>query len=407
MGASVTTADPDYRAGLRRLGGWLAVATGAAIPVSTAITSVLLGLTVLCGIASGIYWREWRGLLFNPLTLSALALFAWLALGLAYTSAPGDQALRTLMKYRDLLYIPLLLPFFTDARMRRAAVLAFVGINLFILTVSWGDSLWQIVTTGALQQDAEVFQKRITQGLFLAFSAYWLYLHGQERPDRALPVAALLVLIAINLFFLVSGRTGQLIFLALVGLALFHRFHWRGLVISLAGGLILVMLAFSASDLFRARLVESFDDMQNFSDSDFNSSTAVRLSFYPNSLEIIGESPLIGHGIGSFAGKYEQQVEGSRYPMTGNPHNNFLLFGAEGGFIAVLLFIQLLARQWWLGRGLSEQDYRLLQGFLLLVLLDSVLNSFMRDSNEGHFYAYFSALLYAPLLSMNQTPKQD
>lgn len=387
-----------YQQRLTRWGGWCAVAIGAAIPASTAGTTALVALTVLLGLASGLYARHWRVLLNNPLSWSALLLFAWLALGLLYTSAPLDQAARVLMKYRDLLLIPLFLPFFIDPKMRRAAVLAFIGMNLFILVASSGYGLWQLIHDGGIHADAEIFHKRITQGLLLAFTGYWIYLRVAPIPGQRLLGAGLLLLIGVNLFVLVSGRTGQVLFLALATLALFQRYRWKGMVIAILGGGAILLLAYAGSEPFRLRITESLEALNNFNYGDFSSSTALRMSYYPNSLELIAQQPLFGHGIGSFKGIYAALVQGTSYPPTNNPHNSFLLLGAEAGIIGIALFTHLLFQQWRSGRGLPQGERRLLQGFLLIVVVDSLLNSFMKDSTEGHLYAYFSALLFAPLL---------
>ncbi len=381
-----------------RWGGRCAVATGVAIPVSTAGTSVLIGLTVLMGLASGVYARHWRPLLNNPLSRSALVLFAWLSLGLLYTEAPLDEAIRYLMKYRDLLMIPLFLPFFTHPDLRRGGLWAFFGVNLLILFASCGDGVWQLMHNGAIHTDPEVFLKRITQGLLLAFTAYWTYLRMETNPGERLPYASLLLLIGVNLFILVSGRTGQVLFLALAALALLQHYGWRGISIAVAGGAAILILAYAGSEPFRLRVAESQAAMADFQHNDFTSSTARRISYYPNSMELIMQRPLFGHGTGSFTHLYASQVQGTPYPLTANPHNSFLLLGVEGGIVAILLFVHLLFQQWRSGRRLPETDFRLLQGFLLIVVLDSILNSFLRDSIEGHLYAYFSALLFAPLI---------
>ncbi len=387
-----------YKDRLARWAGWCAVATGAAIPVSTAGTNILAGLSVLMGLASGLYVRHWRPLLVNPLSLSALLLFAWLSLGLLYSHAPMDEATRNLMKYRDLLMIPLLLPFFTDPDLRRAGIWAFFGVNLLILIASCGYGLWQLTLSGEIHTDPAIFHKRITQGVLLALTAYWLYLHMETNHARRLVSAGLLLLIGVNLFILVNGRTGQVLFLALAALAMFHRYRWKGVVIAVCGGAAILILAYASSGPFRQRVAETQEAIANFQHSEIRSSTALRMSYYPNSLELIGQAPLFGHGTGSFKDLYAAQVQDTPYPPTVNPHNSFLLLAVEGGVIAMLLFMHLILQQWRSGRRLPETDFRLLQGFLLIVVLDSLLNSFLKDSTEGYLYAYFSALLFAPLI---------
>ena len=65
-----------HKPDLARIAGYGAVAIGAAIPLSVSLTSLLVGLTVLLGLMSGIYTRHWRIMLGNPIALTALLLFA-------------------------------------------------------------------------------------------------------------------------------------------------------------------------------------------------------------------------------------------------------------------------------------------------------------------------------------------
>ncbi len=373
--------------------GWLAAAAGAAIPVSVAATSGLIALAILLGLASGLYARHWRELIVHPVVLAALLLFGWLALSITYTVAPMDEALRLLKKYRELLLIPLLMPLLLDPRVRRWAVHAFIAAMVLTLLLSYGDAVRQLLEFGHLEKDPDAFKHRITQNTLLAFTAYWAWLRAVRDPGRRWLWLALIGFIAFNVFVMVSGRSGQLIFLALVSLALFRRFRWKGLLLSGLLGVLLLGSAFLASDLFRERVVESLEGMQNYQQMDFTKSTAIRISFYPNSLALIEERPLLGHGVGSIEKVYREQVAGTPFPVTGNPHNEFLTVGIQAGIPAMLMLAWLFYCQWRGGRRMPEEQEQLLQGMLVTMVVGCLLNSFLMDSTEGHWYAYFSALL--------------
>src|SRR6188474_1746149 len=102
----------------------LAVALGFCIPISVALDNVLLALCLTAWAIGGSYsekvWTLWR----NPVFMSALALFALRALGLAWGErGPGDGTLY-LGKYSDLALIAPLAFLLRDATARAWAVRA-------------------------------------------------------------------------------------------------------------------------------------------------------------------------------------------------------------------------------------------------------------------------------------------
>ena len=382
-----------------RAAGLAAAATGAAIPVSTSATGVLTALAVLLGLFSGIYARHWRAILAHPIVPPALALFVWLALSLTYTQVPLDEGLRLLKKYRELLLIPLLLPLFVDPRVRRLGLYAFLAAMLVTLAASYADALWQILDSGGIESDPEVFKKRIAQSTLLVFAGYWVAQRLLRDSARGGVWASLLGLVTVNLFVMVGGRTGQVLFLALAVLLLFQRFRWKGLAIGVVGSVVLLASVYLTSAVFRDRVDESLNGLEDYQAADFTTSTALRMSYYPNSLALIAERPLLGHGLGSFTEVYAGQVAGTAFPPTSNPHNEFLLLGVQAGLIGSGLFAALLLLQLRQVRRLPIVERPLAQALVVVMGVGCLLNSFLYDTTEGHLYAYFSALLFAPLFT--------
>jgi len=381
-----------------KLSGWLVVAVAAAVPISVAATSVFMLLAILAGLVVGQYAGRWRDWFAHPVLITALALFGWLALSVTYSVVSAEASLGVLKKYRELLLIPLLMPLLLDEQVRRRAIFAFMAAMLLTLVLSYLDAARQLWQEGGLVEDPEVFKKRITQSVFLGFAAYWAWLQAEREPARRWLWWLLIGLIAFNVFAMLTGRSGQVVFLALAALILFRRFRWKGFLLTGLLGMLLLGGAYLGSELFRDRVAETLAGLSDFRNMDFTSSTALRISYYPNSLQLIAERPLLGHGVGSILEAYSQQVAGTAFPPTNNPHNEFLALGIQAGLPAVLSFAGLLVLQWRQGRRLPREQAMLLQGFLVTMAVGSLFNSFLMDSAEGHWYALFSALLlYNPV----------
>lgn len=386
-----------HKPDLARFAGYAAVAIGAAIPISVSLTSVLVGLTVLMGLISGIYTRHWKAMLSNPVALTALLLFTWLALTMLYTEAPMSEAFRVLKKYRELLLIPLLLPLFMRPELRVWGIWAFMLAALVMLVGSYTDGALQLIEGGVLYSEPAVLKSRITQSTLLAFAAYWLTLQLEQSPGWRWLWSLLIGLVVFNIFFMIGGRTGLLIFLALAGLLLFQRSRWKGLAVASIGGALLLLGAYVVSDSLQKRVQESWRGWGEYQAGDYSTSTTLRLSFLDNSLELVADRPLLGYGVGSFASAYNRRVEDTAFPPTENPHNEFLLIGVQAGLIGILLFVALFVQQLRLAPRLPARDRKLAQALVITMGMGCLLNSFLMDSTEGHFFAFFSALLFAHL----------
>jgi putative effector of murein hydrolase LrgA (UPF0299 family) len=120
-----------------RASRWAAIALGASIPVSVALDGALMAV-VLAGFLAGGAWAEkWRAIRGNPVALAALALFALLAAGTLYGEAGARDAVHYLSKYVDLLFIPVFIFLFRDARGRRLGLQAFAAALLATVLLSF------------------------------------------------------------------------------------------------------------------------------------------------------------------------------------------------------------------------------------------------------------------------------
>ena len=116
----------------------------------------------------------------------------------------------------------------------------------------------------------------------------------------------------------------------------------------------------------------------------------------------MAERPVLGSGTGSFPKEYARLKQGQGI-LTVNPHNEYLLLGVQLGALGVLLFAALLAVQWRLAARVPSELIPIAHGMVLAFALGSLFNSFLLDFTEGHFYAYFSAVLYSALGARHAT----
>ncbi len=374
----------------------LALGGGALVPVMVSWSTGLLLLALAVAAFEGRYRGLGAALARHPLTPPALALSAWLLLSLLWDQAPLGEALHGLKKYRELLLLVALLPLFRGGRWRRWGIRAFVGVMLLTLLLSLlkASGLVHLGGTDA----GTVFKNRITQNLFMALAAWqvgaWALAGGGWR-RRALGL--LWALMAFDCFFLVGGRTGQLVFVALGLWFFYRRLGVKALGWALVALPVLGLTTYVGSDVFRGRVDALRQSLGEYREGGYTTSTALRLSYYRNALGLIGERPLCGYGVGAFETAYRAWVRGTPYPPTRHPHNEYLMLGVQGGLVAAGLFLWLLWRQWRAARSLDPEARGLAEALVMTFALGCLLNSFLYDSTEAHLWAWLSALLYAGL----------
>ncbi len=118
-----------------------------------------------------------------------------------------------------------------------------------------------------------------------------------------------------------------------------------------------------------------------------------------NSARIIYHNPWYGSGTGSFKQQYRALSEHYiKTYYTDNPHNEYFLTTVQLGYPGFLLLMLLFYMQWNRSFKIENIEYRYLaQGLVVLIVIGSMGNSMIMDSGEGHFWAFFSALLFSKI----------
>jgi O-antigen ligase len=391
-----------------------AIGLGFAIPISVALDGVLLGLVLLLWLASGPRWEEVRELHGNPVVLASVGLFLLCALGLLYGEGKTEYGLMYLKKYMDLLFVPVFVLLFRDARSRQAGIRAFEIAMLITLAVSYllavGILPWEKPFTANLISGATAFKLQIAHGTFMAFAAYLFAERARSGGSRVARIlwGAASGLAAVNVLFMIAGRTGYLVLFALALVFWWRLFGMKG-VMAAAGALVVaVVIAMAGSNTFsdRVRLAAHEAGTWEYGKS-VDTSIGDRLNFYVTSAKIIHENPVFGVGLGGFQEAFRAQVAGTRIVPTYNPHNQYLLFGAQLGMVGLAAFAWLLFALWRCSRRIEGGFERLAaQGLLATAIIGSMVNSFLLDHTEGLFFAWLAGLACAQLTDRREAVRR-
>ncbi len=205
------------------------VILGFTIPLSTTATEVAAIVLLCWWLLSGGYAEKIRTICRNKVAMLALAMFCTYAIGIIYSTAPWPEAARSLLTYRKFLYIAIFVTLLGESWPRRYGILAFQAAMLVTLAASFLMSWGLVQSRYGSPTDCAVFKNHITQSILMAFLV--AVLACQVHSDRRLRwlYAAFMLLAVYNILFMVQGRTGYLVLLAIVCLLTFQRSGLRGL----------------------------------------------------------------------------------------------------------------------------------------------------------------------------------
>jgi O-antigen ligase len=378
-----------------KFGGICTAAFIVAIYFSTSLATIISVSLVLLWLLSGQLKLIPFTLKKNPIAAWSLLLLLCFIVGLCYGDATNSDALSMLSKYRELLFIPIVTVFLNAERSRYWAWNAFILSSVLILLISY---LMHFGVLDLNHQGDPAFKSRITHSIFISFFGFYCAQKAYDGMAYQKVYWLLFIACAYNLFFIVEGRTGQLIAVSLVLLFAVQRFTKRGLVMTALVVSILMLLFLNYSDKatrFNEGVVNMQSDLKPGPEQS-QTSMGQRYMFWRYSLKLIAEKPLFGHGTGSFAKEYER-IALTETMKTKNPHNEFLMVGVQLGVVGLLVYLGFLASQYYLSKKLPYQEKYVAQGLLLTLIITSLFNTPIMDHTEGHWFLMMIALCFSSL----------
>ncbi len=367
------------------------------IPLSTSLMGATAALAAVFWVLSGDVFSLPQLMKKNVSVGLAIALFLLLIVGVSYSPTPLPNALEILKKYRELVYFAMVVSLFRDNEgATRLAEDSFIAGCVVLLFISYG-IFFSIIPS---ERFGHSVVYHITHSLFMAVLAFWCLQRIFESRQYIYLWLALFLLTTFNLFYIAPGRTGMLIYIALIILTFFQRLSWRKSLAATFLVSIVIGITFFTSSNFSTRVNEAVDEIRNYQAESSRTSLGMRFDWWQNSIDLIKQKPIFGHGTGSFR-TVQERIKDSETQSTDNPHNAYLLLAVQTGLVGLFLFITLLVSQFIGSFSLQPPRKYLLQGVVVAMSVGCLMNSFLFDSHPGHFYAIVSAILATPTIKTN------
>ena len=322
--------------------------TAFAIPLSHAGISMGVVLLFIVWLLERNYQATWELVKSTPL-LIALGLFlVYGTLSLLWTSNI-PQGLDYLRVYGYWLLIPIIAASIEKASIERVITAFLLGMMVSeIAAYGMYFELWRINGRGA--EDPSPFMIHIDYSILLATTSLLLLnrlLSTHYTLKEKLLMALFFITVTGNLF-IATGRTGQVAFLAAVivaGVVHFHASIKKMLLVALLGfGIIGV--AYVASDNFKLRVMQVFDDVKRMQEGDYYTSVGTRSAFWILAWDMTQDAPLTGFGIGDMRLSAKHYLETRDYGFgpelvefcnTNHFHNQYLVILVQLGLLGIIL----------------------------------------------------------------------
>jgi O-antigen ligase len=355
-----------------------AVMIAPSLVFSTTATNILFFLTAFLSLLSGNWRIKFNQIVHNPITIAFLLFYLLLLIGVFYSTAIYPDIIFTLHKYDKFLFAILFIPFFAEKKWRDYAINAFLLAIFIMLIIS--------ISTNSVS----TFKDTIAFNFLMAFAVY-MCLHKATQNIRFMWFWLISsCFITYTVLFRAIGRSGYFVFAGLLGLFFIQKFRWRGLLLAIVSIAIIFSTSYTFSSVFKRRTNEAFQNLQIYHKNNVTS-VGSRLSFLENSIKLIKKHPLIGTGTGSFVHEYAI----IKSPPTTNPHNEYIYITVQFGIVGLLILLLFFMIPAIYSRSLTIDTRYIAQGTILSIMLGCLANSWLLDTTEGHFYAYFLILAFA------------
>jgi O-antigen ligase len=396
---AVTTGFQQF---MGQVAGWALVALVFAGPTSRALFN-LSALVLLIGwLLSGRLKQHLALARESPIAIPALLLFGVIVAGMTYSEASWRDKLEHLRVYSKLPFLLLLVALLQEQKWQQRCWAAFVVAIAVVVAATYLNVAlglpwsWQDNSEGS-PRDRSVFLDYVIQGVV---SSIFVALALDRFRDRSLLTRARLawlaaaLAVAYSVLFVLVGKTGPLTLCAALACFVFwgvpKSARWAALLVL---GATLVGLMFMAPELM-ARFDKGLRQLANPGVALDFESVGLRWQMWQFAARLITESPLWGHGTGSYHGLAAKHLTHCALTCF-HPHSQFLFFGVEQGLIGVAAYGYFLFAIYRVARQQIAQGSIATMAFFAVLVVDSALNAPLWYRMESYIFYPLIALFVA------------
>ena len=328
---------------------------GFSIPISVAFTNVLIVVFIFVWIFEGGFLKKFSYLKSLYWVRSLVALVFCYFIALLYGEYHEDSTYVIQRISLLLFFIPLASSKFEQSTYRYA-ILTFLFTNLLAALLSIAinndiiNPIHDYISIISSDSPISAFLKYNYHNILLSFSSLLAFALFTKSQSKYSSLYLILIIIYSLSIFSEAGRAGQLTFNLFFIFYMIYFLNKR-ILYSVAIMCFLITINFSSyknSVVYKYRvdtlkhIVENNGQKKNPKSVEKD----IRYLFTGESLKLIKQKPIFGHGTGSFSAVFKENVL-SDYDFIKHktPHNNFLYILFEIGLLGFVVFLLLFYYQ--------------------------------------------------------------
>lgn len=213
--------------------------------------------------------------------------------------------------------------------------------QVFVVALSW--VMWLGMDTPFTRRPLEkgiAFTSTLEQPVMtvLALIALWVFRDYWKKLWGNWFVPLAIAAMALNIVFVMSGRTGYLVFLLFITIEIFRWLPTRWRLMAILSPVILVVIFYVVSPVFSKRVGEIVTNSQAYLQKESLSSEGERLDMWKHTISGILKRPIQGYGVGSMPELYKEEGGLIKGDLS-QPHQQYLFWWAEFGLIGLVIML--------------------------------------------------------------------
>jgi hypothetical protein len=383
-------------------GSFFLVLTLFAVPMSSTVRDILVVLALISFGLDKNYRANVKRFLNRPWVFAALILFLLACAGCFWGPASWHAKWLVLKKFNKLLYIPFLAVGFQEARIRHAAIHAFLLAMLITCILLVIKSMGLIHYGG--DDPGKLFHNHILTGYMLAFASYLTaWLASKTQGFKRVLYGTFCVLLSYTLIFICTGRMAYIAYLMGMLIWFFQYFSWRKALLWSTGFLFCFALSYLVNSTMQFLVHQAKDDVTSYHQANKNTSLGLRMQFHLYAYGLFKQHPWIGNGTGGFSALFKQDrpIPNWKQGVIWEPHSQYWLIAADYGLLGLGIYAFFLAGLLW--EILKLLDMRAMALVLFSsFIVGSLTDSLMLYSGTGYFFFLFMALCFGSIKSSSK-----
>ena len=384
---------------------WFGLVMMFGLPWSHAFFYIGLVGMLFCLAVSTANYTDFLVACQEKISLLALSLFLFIAIGALYTHAPSDYAIFDLKKYRKLLLVPVFILLYQDLKWAKKLLAAYsLGVFCLILpTLLDGTGLANMLSLnmtkyrdGTYSTNTLVYWRNHIVNGFHASILFAICVLTAIHGRRLMWVCiALAILCVLDIVFFIHGRMALIALLSVslyVALSCISRPFFRLVPV---GVLIFAsVVAYQTSGKIQTRVNSVANEAGAFmADRNVETSGGSRLHYWGMSLALFAENPIFGAGPGSFRKSLDQPENPLKAQPHRHAHNEYLTQMSQHGLVGLILFLGLMLRVYQKAKSQSDIWLRsVVTAGLVVFAVNAVTDSSLHNESEGWTFVLLACL---------------